>query len=61
MPLNSSTAPCGSLGGGVGGVGGEEAQRVVAPVVGQAPLDERRLGGEGVHGEQLDGGDAERR
>ena len=43
----------------VGRVRGEEAQRVVAPVVGQAEVDEVRLVGEGVHRQQLDGRHAE--
>ena len=45
--------------GGVRRVRGEEAEGVVAPVVDQAPLDQGRLGGEGLHRQQLDGGDAE--
>ena len=39
----------------------EEADRVVAPVVAQALLDEVRVVHELVHGQQLDGRDAERR
>ena len=38
---------------------GEVADRVVAPVVGQAPVGEERLGHVLVHREQLDGGDTE--
>src|SRR5690606_12542622 len=41
-------------------VGGEEADRVVAPVVPQAPLDQRVVVHELVHRLELDGGDAER-
>ena len=44
---------------GVGGVGGEEAHRVVAPVVPQASQHEIGLVGERVHGQQLDRGDTE--
>ena len=44
---------------GVGGVGGEEAHRVVAPVVPQAPQHEVGLVRERVHGQQLDGGDTQ--
>ena len=44
---------------GVVVVGGEEADRVVAPVVAQAPLDEVGVVDELVHRQQLDGGDAE--
>ena len=39
----------------VAGVGGEEADGVVAPVVGEAPLDERPLGHELVDGQELHG------
>ena len=46
-------------GGGVPVVRGEEADRVVAPVVRQPPRDQERLGHVLVHGQQLDGGDAE--
>ena len=45
--------------GRVGGVRGEVADRVVAPVVAQAALQQVRLGGEVVDGEELDGGDAQ--
>ncbi len=45
--------------GGVGGVRGEEVQGVVAPVVRQPAIQQARLGGERVHGEQLDRGHAE--
>ncbi len=41
-------------------VRGEEVQGVVTPVVRQAQLQQARLGGEGVHGQQLDAGDTER-
>jgi hypothetical protein len=40
-------------------VGGEEADRVVAPVVAQALLDQEVVVDELVHGQQLDRGDAE--
>ena len=43
----------------VGRVRGEEADRVVAPVVGHAARGERRLGDELVHRQQLDRRDAE--
>ena len=43
----------------VEGVRREEADRGVAPVVGQAALGEELLVGDVVHREQLDGGDAE--
>ena len=46
-------------GGGVGVVRREEADRVVAPVVGQPALDQGRLADELVHRQQLDRGDAE--
>ncbi len=59
MPLNSSSTPCGSVGRGVGGVGREEAHRVVAPVVAQTAQDEIGLVGERVHGQQLDRGDTQ--
>ncbi len=45
--------------GGVGVVRCEEADRVVAPVVGQAPLDQVVVLHELVHRHQLHGGDAE--
>ena len=45
--------------GGVGVVRGEEADRVVAPVVRQAAVDERRVLDELVHRHELDRGDAE--
>ena len=44
----------------VEGVRGEVADRAVPPVVGEAPVDQVRLVGDMVNGEQLDGGDAER-
>ena len=46
--------------GAVGGVRREVAERVVAPVVGQAAAQQVRLADEVVHRQQLDGGDAER-
>jgi hypothetical protein len=46
-------------GGGIPGVRREEAERVVAPVVDQPPSHHLRLRGEGLHGQQLDGGDAQ--
>ena len=46
-------------GGGVAGLGGEEADRVVAPVVGQPHLDQVVLGHELVDRQQLQGGHAE--
>ena len=46
-------------GGRVAGLRGEEADRVVAPVVAQAPLDEPAVVDEGVHRHQLDGRHAE--
>ncbi len=45
--------------GGVARLGHEEAQRVVAPVVGEAPLDQMAIVEEGMDRQQLDGGDAE--
>ena len=45
---------------GVAVVRRQEADRVVAPVVAQAALDEVRVLDELVHGQELDGGDAER-
>ena len=45
---------------GVLGVGGEEADRVVAPVVGQPLVEQRRVIDEVVHGHQLDRGHAQR-
>ena len=44
----------------VGGVGREEADRRVAPVVREAPLVQEVLVGDVVDGQQLDRGDAER-
>ncbi len=41
-------------------VGREVRERVVAPVIGQTARHEGRLVGAGVHGHELDGGDAER-
>jgi hypothetical protein len=46
-------------GGGVAVVGGEEADRVVAPVVRQSFRDQERLRHVLVYGQQLDGRDAE--
>ena len=46
-------------GGGVAVVRGEEADRVVAPVVRQPLRDQERLRHVLVHGQQLDGGDAQ--
>jgi hypothetical protein len=46
-------------GGGVAVVRREEADRVVAPVVRQPPRDQERFGHVLVHGQQLDGGDAQ--
>ena len=40
-------------------LGREEADRVVAPVVAQAALDQAAVVDEGVHRQQLDRGDAE--
>jgi hypothetical protein len=45
---------------GVAGVGRKVADRVVAPVVGEAAIEELPRDEEVVHGKQLDGGDAER-
>ena len=47
------------MGGGVARVGAEEAQRVVAPVVAQAVLDQALLVQDVVHRQQADGGDAQ--
>ena len=44
----------------IAGVGREEADGVVAPVVDQAALEQLAVVDEGVHGQQFDGGDAER-
>ena len=54
-----AAGPAGADGGRVAVVGGEEADGVVAPVVGQPPLDQERLGHVLVHGQQLDRGHAE--
>ena len=51
----------GRVGERVAVVRGEEADRVVAPVVREVLLDEGRVVDELVHGHQLDRGDAERR
>ena len=59
MPLNSSSTPCGSWARRIRRVRGEEPQRVVAPVVRQPAPEHLGLGGERLHGQQLDGGDAE--
>jgi len=45
--------------GGVAGVGGEEGEGAVAPVVGQSPLTEMPFGGRLVDGHQLHRGDPE--
>ena len=52
--------PAGVGVGAVLGVGGQETDGVVAPVVGQALVDERRVVGEVVHRHQLDRGDPQR-
>jgi hypothetical protein len=46
--------------GGVARIGGEEADRVVAPVVGELALEQERIVDEGVDRKQLDRGHAER-
>ena len=46
-------------GGRVLRVGGEVADRAVAPVVAQAPFEQERLVGDVVHGQQLDRGHAQ--
>ena len=51
--------PAGPGGGGVAVVGGEEADGVIAPVVGQPPGDEKRLGDALVHRQQLQRGHAQ--
>jgi hypothetical protein len=48
------------LPGRVGGVRREEVERVVAPVVAEAQLQQARLGRERVHRQQLDARDAQR-
>ncbi len=60
MSLNSSQRTLRAGRGGVRRVRGEEAQRVVAPVVRQAALGQGRLGGERLHRQQLDAGHAQR-
>jgi len=45
---------------GEAGVGGEEPERLIAPVVGQPAFDKLPIGERLVHGEQFDGRDAER-
>ena len=57
--LNSRDLLAAVAGGGVRRVRGEEADRVVAPVVGQPVLREGRLGDELLDRQQLDRGDAE--
>ena len=57
LELGDLLAPL--AGGGVLVVRGEEADRVVAPVVPQPALDEVGVVDELVHGQQLHGGDAE--
>ena len=57
LELGDLLAPL--AGGGVVVVRGEEADRVVAPVVAQPPLDQVGVVDELVHGQELDGGDAE--
>ena len=62
MALNSATWPPGLPGahrGRVAGVRREVADRVVAPVVGQATVREEGLGDVLVHREQFDGGDTQ--
>ena len=60
LELGDLTAgPPGPDGGRVAVVRGEVADRVVAPVVRQAPPEQERLGHVLVHGQQLDGGDAQ--
>ncbi len=56
MPLNSCTCPAWSGHRRVGVVRREEADRVVAPVVAQAPLGQAVVGDELVHRHQLDRG-----
>ena len=51
--------PAVAHGGRVAVVRREEADRVVAPVVRQPPAEQERLGHVLVHGQQLDGGDAQ--
>ena len=53
--LNSLTLPAAR----VARLGREEADRVVAPVVAQPPLDQMAVVDERVHRQQLDRGDAE--
>ncbi|CAM5226377.1 hypothetical protein STENM327S_03350 [Streptomyces tendae] len=52
-PLELADLPTGGAGGGVGGVRGEVADRVVAPVVLQAALQQMALVRELVHRQQL--------
>ena len=59
IALNSCTCWPSSPVGGVVGVRGEEAERVVAPVVAQALLEQGAVVDELVHRHQLDRGDAE--
>ncbi len=60
IALNSCTCPPGVGVAAVLRVGREEADGVVAPVVGQPLLDQRRVVREVVHRHELDRGDAER-
>ena len=60
MPLNSRTSWPRMPGGRVARVRREEADRRVAPVVGEPPVGEERLVGDVVDRQQLDGGHAER-
>ena len=59
IALNSATCSPPLPAGGVAVVRGEEADRVVPPVVAQPALDEMRVVHELVDGHQLDGGDPE--
>ena len=60
LPARGQAAwSAGADGGGVPVVRGEEADRVVAPVVRQPPAEQERLRHVLVHRQQLDGGDAE--
>ena len=52
--------PLGQVAGGqIARLGREEADRVVAPVVGQLALDQMPVLDEGVHRQELDRGDAQ--
>ena len=59
MALNSCTWPPGVVALEYFEVGREESDRVVAPVVGQALVDQRGIVGEVVHRHQFDGRDTE--